>query len=57
MAQRVNDLALSLQQLRSLLHHGFSLWPRNCPILWVQPEKNKVVVAHMVRQVVDVRIK
>ena len=31
MAQQVKDLALSQQQLRSLLWHGFDPWPRECP--------------------------
>ena len=29
MAQRVKDLALSLQQLGPLLWHGFDYWPGN----------------------------
>ena len=35
MAQQVKDLALSLQQLWSLLRHEFHLWPRNFHITGV----------------------
>ena len=37
----VRDLALSLQQLRLLLWHGFHLWPGNFHMPWVWPEKKK----------------
>ena len=36
----VKDLALSLLWLRSLLWHGFSLWPRSFCMQWAYP-KNK----------------
>lgn len=39
MAQRVNDLVLSLQGLRWLLWHEFSPWPENFHMLW-QLKKN-----------------
>ena len=42
MAQQVKDLALSLQQLRSLICPGFDPWPRNFHLPWVWPKsKNK----------------
>ena len=34
-AQCVKDPALSLQQLRSLLWHGFDPWPGNFCMSWV----------------------
>ena len=41
MAQWVKDLALSLQQLGSLLWHMLDLWPRNFHMPQVQPKKKK----------------
>ena len=41
MAQWVNDLALLLLWLGSLLWRGFDPWPRNFHILWVWPKINK----------------
>ena len=41
-AQQVEDLALSLQGLGSLLWQGFSPWPGNFCLLWAWPKiKNK----------------
>ena len=42
MAQRVNDLALSLQWLESLLWCSFDPWPGNFHMLWVWPKKKKI---------------
>ena len=39
--QRVKDLVLSLQQLKSLLWCGFDLWPRNFHMPQVCPPKKK----------------
>ena len=39
MAQRVKELALSLQQLESLLWHGLNPWPGNFYMLQVLPKK------------------
>ena len=41
MVQQVKDLALSLQQLRSLLWSRFDPWPRNFHMPWVQTKKKK----------------
>ena len=41
MAQWIKDLALSFQQLGSLLCHGFDLWPGNFYRLWAQPKKKR----------------
>ena len=40
-AQWVKDLALSPQQLRSLLWHRFYAWPGNFHMPWVQAKKKK----------------
>ena len=40
-AQQVQDPALSLQWLRSLLWHKFDPWPRSFRVPWVQPTKRK----------------
>ena len=40
-AQPVKDLALSLQQLRSLPWYGFNPWAGNFHMLWVRPKKKK----------------
>ena len=40
MAQWVKDLVLSLQQLRSLLWHGFDPWPRNFHMPGGEAKKN-----------------
>ena len=37
-AQRVKDLVLLLLWLRSLLWHGFDLWPSNFHMLLAQPK-------------------
>ena len=37
----VEDLALSLQQLRSLLWRGFDPWPGNIHMLQLWPKKKK----------------
>ena len=39
-APQVKDLVLSLQQLESLLCHGFDPWPRNLHMLWKQPKRS-----------------
>ena len=39
MVQWVKDLALSLQQLRSLLWRGFDPWPWNSHMPQVQPKQ------------------
>ena len=36
--QQVKDLALSVQELGSLLWHRFDPWPRNFHMPWVQPK-------------------
>ena len=41
MAQWVNDPALSLQRLGSLLWHRFDPWPRNFHMPWAWPERKK----------------
>ena len=41
MAQRVKDLVLSLQWLRSLLWHRFQPWPRNFHMPWAWPKRKK----------------
>ena len=41
MAQQVQDPVLSLQQLRSLLWHGFDPWPGNFCMLWLRKKKKK----------------
>ena len=41
MTQQVKDPVLSLQQLRSLLWHGFDPWPGNVHMPQLQPEKKK----------------
>ena len=41
MAQQVKDLVLSLQQLGSLLWHGFDPWLGNFHILWEWQKKKK----------------
>ena len=41
LVQCVKDLALSLQWLRSLPWCGFSLWPGNFHMWWMQLKKNK----------------
>ena len=62
MSQWVKDLALSLQQLKSLLWHQFNPLPRNFYMLWAQPkkEKKKVKYCHQMRsstkQVLVIRI-
>ena len=38
--QQVKNLALSLQQLGSLLWHGFDPWPGKFFMLQAQPKKN-----------------
>ena len=38
MVQAGKDPALTLQQLRLLLWHGFDLWPRNFHMPWVWPK-------------------
>lgn len=43
-AQQVNDTALSLPWLRSLMRHGFDIWPRNFHMLWMQPLKKKMMI-------------
>ena len=43
MAQWVKDLALSLQQLRSLLWHGFDSWPRALPHATARPKRKKLL--------------
>ena len=44
MVQQVKDPALSLLWLASLLWRGFSPWPGNFHMLWVQPKrKNKTL--------------
>ena len=47
-AARVMDLTLSLQQLGSLLWHGFNPWPRNfhMPWVWQKKKKKKKTVLH-----------
>jgi len=40
-AQQVEDLALSLQQLGSLLWHMFDSWPRNFHMPWHSQKKKK----------------
>lgn len=42
-AQWVKDLALSLQQLGSLLRDEFSPWPRNFCMPWAQPKKKSMI--------------
>ena len=39
--QWVKDLALSLWWLRSLLWHGFGLWPRNFYVPWLWPKEER----------------
>ena len=41
MVQQVKDLVLSVQRLRSLQWHGFSLWPRNFHTLQVKLKKTE----------------
>ena len=41
MAQWVKDVVVLLQQLRSLLWHGFNPWPGNYHMLWAQSKKKK----------------
>ena len=41
MVQHVKDPALSLQQLGSLLWHGFAPWPGNFHMLQMQPKKKQ----------------
>ena len=41
LAQQVKDPALSLLWIRSLLWHGFNLWPRKFYMPQVQPKKKK----------------
>ena len=41
MVQQIEDPALSLQWLRSLLWCGFSPWTGNFNILWARPKKKK----------------
>ena len=41
MVQWVKNLVLSLQQLGSLLWHGFHPWPRNFHIPQAQPKKKR----------------
>lgn len=40
-SQQVQDLALSLWQLKLLLWHGFIPCPRNFHMLWVGPKKTE----------------
>ena len=40
-AQWVKDLAMLLQQPRSLLWHGFNTWPRNFHMSQMQPKKKQ----------------
>ena len=40
-AQQVEDLVLSWQQLRLLLWHGFSPWPGSFHVPQVRPGKKK----------------
>ena len=49
MAQKVKDLVLSLQWLRSLLCCGFSPWPRNfhMPQAWPKKKKKKFKKNHV----------
>ena len=42
MAQWVKDPALSLQQLGSLLWHGFNPWPENFHMLRTWPKNKKL---------------
>lgn len=37
----VNDPAMSLQQLRSLLWHRFDAWPRHFQMPWAQTKKKR----------------
>ena len=39
MAQQLRDLTVSWQWIRSLLWHGFHLWPRNFCMPQVWPKK------------------
>ena len=49
MVQRVKDLALSLQQLGSLLWCGFDPWHGNFHLLQAQPKKpNNYIYAYHV---------
>ena len=51
MAQRVKDLASSLQRLRSLLWRRFDPWPGNfhMPRAWLkQTNKRRVLTVHIV---------
>ena len=43
MEQQVKDLVLSLQQLRSLLWHGFNPWPGNFHMPQAWPKKCEFV--------------
>ena len=40
MAKKVKDLALSLQQLKSLMGHRFDPWPGNVHMLQVWPHRH-----------------
>ena len=44
--QQVKDPVLSLQQLGSLLWHGFDLWPRNFHMAWVCQKKQTITNKH-----------
>ena len=45
LAQWIKDLALSLQQLRSLLWHGFNPWPENFHMLQASSSSQKRLVS------------
>ena len=50
MVQWVKDLASSLQQLGSLLWHGFNSWPTNFHLPWMWLSKNSVMGVPVVAQ-------
>ena len=48
MAQQVKEPVLSLQQLRSLLWHGFNPWPSNFHMPEMQPKQNKLGISWII---------
>ena len=53
MAKWAKDMTLSLQQLGSLLWHGFDPWPGKFHMPCVQPEKKKKKENQMVLEAKD----
>ena len=52
MTQWVKDPVLSLLWLWTLMWCGFSPWPRNLHMLWVQPSKDALLGSTLVEEIV-----